>query len=273
VLLSLDYTCMRMAVLTDDVIEQIISRYGGYLGLYNEYVRSMNRRFEERFPGKGDLLTEWEVKSISQGYGSIADFDDFEEAARWFFAHSKEPKFKKLLTEMWPQHSEIKGFPHKESYNPRNILDFNVVEILELMKLYDAVEIHPRTKALLEKIPEGASVLYNDGINQVVSVTDPQAACTLGAGTKWCTSDAETARDYLDKSPLFVLYKNGKKYGQMHMGDGVDPETIQLRNLQNRELPITHEVRSVLIKSGLMEEIFKILSRASGSSCRQRWII
>lgn len=267
-LISRDYTFMRVAVLTDDVISNILSRYGT-LFVWEDDVKAINKEFKKSFPEKEDLLTEWVIKSISTGSGTTREFQKFEDAALWFFKHNKELKFRKILQNYSGYLVEM-GQEVKGEHNPRNILDFTLNDITNLQRIFNEVEIHPRTKALTQKIPEGASFFYNDGQIQIIEVTEPKAACALGSGTKWCTSNEETASAYLEDSPLYVFYYDGRKYAQMYLGSK-EGET-QFRDIRNRDREVDDRSREAMIRSGLMNRLLGYLSETVEESTFKRFL-
>jgi hypothetical protein len=44
-----------------------------------------------------------------------------------------------------------------------------------------------------------------------------EAACHYAKGTRWCTSNATTANNYIRRSPLYILIHEGKAFAQLHL--------------------------------------------------------
>lgn len=246
----------RVAVLSDEFIDKLVERY--HLlnllprGKRFDPVVGWNANLAKEISGKEDLVTEWILKSISEGKGRVDDFHRFAIVARFYFTNYKSDKFKKA--------AQIVAARHGKTVNPKNLLDFNLYLMEDIRDEFEKQEIDPRVNLLAKKLPDGASMLYNDGICQIVEVTSPEAACDLGRGTKWCTSSEETAEEYLEKEPLYVIYVNGKKTAQLYIG--IDP---QLNDLRDRPLGyMTDGLRHGLEKTGLFEKIINSLEANLG---------
>lgn len=242
-LLSLDCTYIRssrIAQLNDEMIQKILDRHRSKLStvdfrwIYNNLLDVTT---------KADLLAEWVVKSIAKGRGRIEDIRRFENLARFYFSAYKTPKFKKAVEE----HARLEG----KQINPKNILDFDLFDLDDVYDIYEAPEVNPRVNQLESKLSDGASLLYNDGNYQIVKVNTPEAACDLSRGTKWCTSDPHIVSNYLEQSPLYVFYEEGKKFAQLHAGI----REIQFMDLRDRPIQINEQVVELIARSGVMEDI------------------
>src|SRR6516162_1617662 len=212
--LSRDYTFLRTAILTEDVIGKLRRRYwrlvnkGESSTLGN--IKEINLRFFKEIPGKEDLATEWVLSSVEKGDGSYKNLPSFIEAATFFFTHYKEQLFKNIVNE----YNEESGL----TFNPKNILDFNLSALNDIKELYEN-EIAAKTINILpSNLPEGSQLIYDDGNYQIVEAIKADAVCALGIGTKWCTKEENHARLYLTNGPLFIFYRGKKKWLQMAMG-------------------------------------------------------
>jgi len=125
-----------------------------------------------------------------------------------------------------------------------------------VIDLFTQEPIDPRVNKLESKLPEGSKMIFNDGDTQVVEVTEPEAACHFGKGTKWCTSDESTAKQYLDSAPLYVIFLKGKKYAQLHLSG----TSTQIMDLRDRPIKIDDQVRAILIKTGFFQKPFEKLA-------------
>ena len=83
-------------------------------------------------------------------------------------------------------------------------------------------------------LPPGSKLVLDKPPYQVVKITDPKASSILCSGTKWCTANERTAEKYLADGPLYLVYKNGKRWVLAHYlsdqfmdvyDEKVDPET------------------------------------------------
>lgn len=63
----------------------------------------------------------------------------------------------------------------------------------------------------------GAKKIYDDGNWTIIEMTTPDVCSYYARGTKWCTSDPETAAQYLAEGPLYIFYKQNKPYAQLHI--------------------------------------------------------
>jgi hypothetical protein len=59
----------------------------------------------------------------------------------------------------------------------------------------------------------------------MVTVTDVNDACELGKNTSWCTKGSNMAQSYLKNGPLFIVFKQGKPYVQVHRESGQAKDT------------------------------------------------
>lgn len=84
-------------------------------------------------------------------------------------------------------------------------------------------QLSGRRQAQADK-QEGAERIYEDGRWLVMRVTQGKAACFYARGTKWCTSDEDTADQYIKEGPLYVFYRaeegGWKVFAQLHLPSG-----------------------------------------------------
>ena len=112
---------------------------------------------------------------------------------------------------------------HFETLKPRLAKrDINQFSFYELDETIDKV-LNPVIKEVLITktkkedgafpIIKGTKILYNGPFGQLASPQTPAAARQLGAGTKWCTTQAGFFKDYTETSDLYVWRdRNGSKY-------------------------------------------------------------
>lgn len=82
-------------------------------------------------------------------------------------------------------------------------------------------------------VVEGSAVLYNGPFGQLAIPKTAQAAKELGAGTKWCTTDAGPFKQYNRDGPLYVWRdRSGDKY-QFHITTN-PPNKVRLVDAQDR---------------------------------------
>lgn len=274
--LTFDHTYVRrVATLPASVIQRFLRYYG--VSRYNDermrylIVQDMNQQFDTLFGKKGDLVTEWVLLNWDQGdLIWPEDSTRVQQALQIYYLNLDKEKYKKAILDHMDSedYSKSEGSINLKQY--KNLLSFNLTDIEFINDIYKAPEIDPRVNELQDKLPEGASLIYNNGVYQIVGVDSPQAACMLGRGTKWCTSDPDVALSYLRRSPLYVFYLNGKKIAQLH----IEEFGIQFMDLRDRDLVVDGGLRKALIESGLMDKIAVQMSKRPNSISDQdvsRW--
>jgi hypothetical protein len=122
--------------------------------------------------------------------------------------------------------------------------DINKYTFHSLESLHDkisGVELKSQRQTIEESKSKGTKTIYDTPPYKVIQIGGPgvpldlavQAACTYAKHTRWCTSKPHTAEDYLDQSPLYVIFKNGKKIAQ------TDGE--QVMDLQDKRISIARD--------------------------------
>ena len=61
------------------------------------------------------------------------------------------------------------------------------------------------------QLPPGAELVIEDGDYQVVEITTPEASSLLCSGTQWCVANKDTAENYLERGPLYLIYVGGRR--------------------------------------------------------------
>ncbi len=97
----------------------------------------------------------------------------------------------------------------------------------------------------------GMQEIYGDSVYRVIKLTTPEATSKLCRGTEWCVKDPKFSKDYLEKGPLFLFYKNGERYALLHFDSKQfkDIYDKELKKEQKKELEhIALNINSVLWK-------------------------
>lgn len=89
-------------------------------------------------------------------------------------------------------------------------------------------------------LPPGAELVLDDGKIQVVKITDAEASSALCSGTEWCTANVDTADEYLEDGPLYLVYVDGERTYLIHY------ETEQFMDVYDEDIGI--ELKAKLIK-------------------------
>lgn len=196
-----------------------------------------------------DLMVEWVIKNIA--IGQIRPNEDYARVWKgWHFLnYRKQSKVKEIVKNLFP------------GKNIKNILDFTLHDIEDVLDEFESPTKTLAENTLTRTLPAGAELFFQSDGWSVLKVTDAEAACVLGKGTKWCTSSRngedgypETAAQYLESGPLYIFYKGNKKYAQLHIPN--DDYGFQLMDLRDRTIIPDESLREVLWKSGLFKEMF-----------------
>jgi hypothetical protein len=251
--LSHDYIGVRVALLPDEVIHRLADQYFNafeQLGipLSPSKIRTLNQQIHEEMPGKEDLVTEWILDSVSQHEGKYpGDMPAFIEAAKFFFAHNKEVRFKQAVNAV--------SKASMRDLNPKNLLDFPLHRLAWVERKYGELTDDPKVNELSMAMPMGSELFYNGHGYQIYKVTNLQAACQLSQGTSWCTKWTPDTRRYLGKGPLYLIYRKTYSYALLHIVEN-DMSEVQLNDHDNDPIRVLEEnLRQALIDSGLMDKI------------------
>jgi hypothetical protein len=143
----------------------------------------------------------------------------------------------------WPEDSErlnkaIQTY-HSLKRSPRLLQehgvspDINTYTLHNLESIHDKVhgtELKTQRETHEESKAAGAQVIYDKTPYKIIKIggagVDPdqavKAACIYAKETKWCTSGESTAKSYLEKGPLYVIFEKGVKIAQTDGGQVMD---------------------------------------------------
>ena len=187
---------------------------------------------------------EWIIHSISMGSG-IWPEDKTRFINEWESYNGNKGN-QKYLDVLRPTNPNVK--------NPLNY------SLHDLEAATDAISPQPSKRELKKTAKqEGSKLLYDVPPYKVIQIGGEdvdidqaaQAACYYAANTKWCTSDPETAVEYLEKSPLFIIIKDGQAIAQYHPAEG------QLMDEKDRPIEDTKTMRKLLNAAGVEEMVKK----------------
>lgn len=194
----------------------------------------------------GGKALEWIVSRTKSGnIRWPEDAPRVEEALKTFFQLKRSPAL-------------LKRF----GLNP----DLNKYDLHSLETATDKAtgkEIKTQRQTVEEAKQEGAQLVYDQPPLKVIRIGGPdldkaaQAACTYAKGTKWCTSQKETAKFYLKNDPLYIIFQNGEKRAQYHEDAG------QLMDLQDKPIFINDdpELYTQLYKAGIFSSKFYLRAK------------
>lgn len=135
---------------------------------------------------------------------------------------AKQLKYGNII---WPEDAQklqsylMKFHEMKGSRNFRGEKDISRYRLFN--NLADAVDTHEgidlksKAQQTKETKVKGAKVVATSGEWKLIQIISPEAAVIYGKGTRWCTSEIETAREYLDGGPLYIGLKNNTKEFQI----------------------------------------------------------
>jgi hypothetical protein len=85
----------------------------------------------------------------------------------------------------------------------------NIDTFRSYSELFNAVRKYlPKTWSKQELERMGQKIIYEDEIYVFMEITTPEAAVAASKNMGWCTCNAKTAADYLEKANLYVVYRN-----------------------------------------------------------------
>lgn len=188
-----------------------------------------------------EQAVEWVAKSLHGGSGRYPeDAPRFNEAWSFHQQNKGQPKFRETAKALYPE------------ANPKNPLDFTLHQMEHVkreMQTPAEKEVSRRALARGDFVHPGASVYYDTPTHRIIKIGGEgvklehavDAACKYGDSTEWCTRHPDTAKEYLQKSPLYVFYKKegdkAHKIAQGHFGDD-----FQLMDPQDNEIDTRDEV-------------------------------
>lgn len=151
------------------------------------------------------------------------DQDRALQTFNWYMTNRKQSDVQNRMRERFP------------GRNVKNPLEFSIWDMEDVeSSLTPESEAEARNERWMPSEmgmkASDADVAFNEGDIMIVKVTGADAASKYAAGTKWCTSNKNTAQSYLNRGPLYVVFRNGQKYGQIHTQDN------QIMDLQDRPL-------------------------------------
>lgn len=224
-----------LAALPEMAIKKLALRYH----VHPDWIQTLENEVHD--VPNADTVVEWMLLLESKAHVRLPeDIERIRHAATFFFTHRNTQRFRDTVINM------------HFTQNPKNLFEFELYDIEDIEARYQ----EPQTKAEIERmnrlqeLPPGAELVYNKNGVQVAKVTDSKAACALGKGTKWCTSNEETAAEYLNDGPLYIFYEKGKKVAQMHLGAEDNPD-FQLMDLRDRAIDPDSAIRAALKEMGL----------------------
>ena len=149
------------------------------------------------------------------------------ETFNWYMTNRKQSDVQNRMREKFP------------GRNIKNPLEFSIWDMEDVeASLTPEAEAEARNERWMPSEmgmkSSQADVAYNEADIMIVKVTGAKAASKYASGTKWCTSNVNTAQSYLNRGPLYVVFRNGQKYGQIHTQDN---QVMDLQDRPIRDLP------------------------------------
>ena len=124
----------------------------------------------------------------------------------------------------------------------------DLVKTLEPFKqeVEEAVETKKEKERVKVEEEAGVNEVYNDGTYRVVKITTPEASAKVCWGTgavHWCVKDVKWAQQYLEKGPLYFMFKNDKPY------IGLSESTGNIVNFEDDpiSMEVYKEVRDIVL--------------------------
>ena len=174
---------------------------------YPKILQTTLEEMEAADPAKGKSV-EWMARQLNSG--TILWPED-------------QNRLKNALESFW----QIKKSPRilsQYSANP----DLSTYTMQALEALDDKVRGVVERPESLTMAPPNTKKIYDDGVYAILEAETPEAACSLAKGTKWCTSDPETALGYLKRGGLYIWFKNGQKFAQSSGSQFMDLKDVAI---------------------------------------------
>jgi ketosteroid isomerase-like protein len=80
---------------------------------------------------------------------------------------------------------------------------------------------------------------------KILEITTPEAAAHYGLNTKWCTSDAETAKKYLIEGPLYIIFQK-QPDGKLEKLYQYTYDYSQFMNILDKPVKPNKEIRQLI---------------------------
>jgi len=153
-----------------------------------------------------------------------------------------EERVKQLLKYYDLNKKKVSGLP-KDIY----FVDFNELENM-INELKEKGEIREKSlREQYEEIKEGVKEIYNDGTYRILECTTPEAVVRFGRGSKWCTTDIEKAKEYLEYGPIYRIFVDGNPYASLNYVGIID---VMDRDLEYDDDPLLFEILCMLNRGG-----------------------
>ena len=168
------------------------------------------------------------------------------ETFNWYMTNRKQSDVQNRMREKFP------------GRNIKNPLEFSIWDMEDVeASLTPEAEAEARNERWMPSEmgmkPSQADVAYNEADIMIVKVTGAKAATKYASGTKWCTSNLNTAQNYLSRGPLYVVFRNGQKYGQIHTQDD------QIMDLQDRPIRVLPPAVATFMVSAIGDHLRELL--------------
>ena len=160
------------------------------------------------------------------------------ETLDWFMGARKDSRVQNQFRLMFPE--EI-----SDGASVKNPLDWSCYQMEDVQDALTPGKVatarnerwYPHERGFTS---DEADVAYDEDGIMIVRTLKPRAATAYASGTRWCTSHATTAKDYLYTGPLYVVFDNGKKYAQAHYGfkrgRGHVDDYVSFMDVRDREI-------------------------------------
>jgi hypothetical protein len=160
-------------------------------------------KLSEYDPTKTGTYLPYIIRQIARD-NLVITMDNFEDADRissalnYFHEHHKKKD--------WPGHRDINQYK-----NWRELEDLTTKFQEEGKEFKSGKELRrEQTQGMDElfevTIPNKSKTTYT-----FVKFTTPEALARCGSGTKWCTTNPDTAETYLKRGPLYIVFRDDKK--------------------------------------------------------------
>ena len=223
-------------------------------------------------PSVPEQAFEWVVSQYAEGLLFYPeDNPRVMEVYDWWTEAKKRSDVQKAFKEVYPDR------------NIKNPLEFAVWQIEDIKYQFEREERLAQIRAsrgssfkpeikefatikyegedLTIDLRNGASTVYDEDDGVIVKVEDQLASCFYGDSTSWCTRHPGTASNYLEQSPLYVIYNSdADKIAQVWFRGKTlesisDSYDLQIMDLRDRKISLSELPEGV--QQYLYRELFQ----------------
>lgn len=182
----------------------------------NKRIDTIKEKFKDRVQEKLDNDSTARVEDANEFIDMLSSYDPTQKKiyVQWMMTHYLKDNVK--YEDLYKFEEDLKKFEEvKRQLEKKDINQYTPTELFQTLSQIGGPKKSEKQKAKEIK-HEGAEAIYKGKDAVVLKITDKDAACHYGKGTRWCTAATGSAnyyKDYARHGPLYViLTHDGRKY-------------------------------------------------------------